>query len=275
MRPEIDNLHARLFNAGDERRSEKAESVSAGAGGTAGDGLARAAADFRGGSTAGERTAARESGPAGQRLSRVIAAREWQRALEWARREGRLIERLPDWLTQLENEGESEHDAWFDPESGRYVKLAYEKPDEALRFGNWPVVDAFGYALGDGTVGDYLERVANALVVFGSDDFVHGVVTEAGHRGILISQTEQVGRRPGDDEIRGALQGKGFTWVTRLDFLRPDGMAVLDLHAGNAVIREDGMLRPFDPLAVQAWPELRRAMERKLAERLAHGGTHF
>ena len=191
----------------------------------------------------------------------AVHAAEQRDYLIWAESTGKLIAeaRFDQPWERDGRRGESEHQVYYDPETGRWWKR------NLLNFH-------------DGSISAYLERLAAQKLLF--PDLAprfEGISTFDWEVVPVISQPDAVGVEPTDEEISDHLANLGFhevfgtgagmttahrlaveaglkpprlsTAERRVGFLLPEeGIWLEDVHGENAVVAQNDLVNVFDPV---------------------------
>ena len=169
-----------------------------------------------------------------------------QRLKKWAEKNDRVVAELPFKLDGPDDLGGTEHHAYFDENSQRWIKVTRADPR------------GFGLVEGEGikswgtrqaTAREYVDRLIEQNRVFGDDIRLHGIyIDKAGRPHIITSQPDIGGTNADVDEIAEAMKNAGFEEVGYNGYYRErDNLFIGDLHAGNAHM-VDGTLVIFDGL---------------------------
>ena len=148
------------------------------------------------------------------------------------------------------DKGESEHHAFPDAASKRWVKVTKGTGDS---FGKTLDLRGAKWSIGKATAAEYLERIALQNEVFGDDIELHGVYRDrSGNVNIVTSQSDKAGSPIAAPQIQGAMEAAGFISIGDSAFYRePDNVLVLDLHEENAVASPAGKMLVFDAIVLR------------------------
>lgn len=207
----------------------------------------------------------------GRSPERADLAKQRSALVKWAGENGLLIHSLPkefeprskpevgeEWNPNEDPSG-SEHDVFLDPKSHRVVKIT--KSYDGLNHGFSPKVAFDGYDLSDGSTLDYLQRLQNSNELFGDDVRLHAVLSDGHGVKIVTSQPDISGNKASHEDIKTAMEAKGFEQIGGGSFYRrEDNSAVFDLHSRNAVMSK-GSLLPFDAIVAHPSGELKEFVD--------------
>lgn len=212
-----------------------------------------------------------------------------KRALaEWAKANGRALTELPppfDFDSDRDAGG-MEHHAWYEADSGRWLKVT--KPS----LGFYPALfeqrewdpslpgptkwrRTTSWTLGRGTPEQYLEKLRGMEELLGMKTPVHGVLLDVkGNPAFIVSQKDVAGSPIDEGTIERHFKESGFLKVddNSATYYRPeDNTMVFDAHSGNMVEKE-GKLTGFDVGVIHPSGELRDVVAReyqRAAQRIA------
>lgn len=168
--------------------------------------------------------------------------------LEWAKKNGRLISKLPWKLDGPKDKGQGEHHVFYDKQSSRWVKIT---KGSGSAFGRTLDLRGKKWSIGRAAAIEYLERIRVSNALFGDDTIVHGVFADKhGNVNIVTSQSDKGGKSVSAADIEEAMKSEGFHSLRNSSYYRiRDNMLILDLHEDNAV-HHDGKMRVFDAIAL-------------------------
>lgn len=216
--------------------------------------------DLRGGGGTVQPSAAERPSELAER-----ARREHGLLLEWAKREGRLLDGIQ--LRARVTGGGAEHNVFFDSATQRYFKLTigggltvgidYRIGKRSQRWLALPFVR-------EATPREYLERLALFNDVFGDDLQLEGVIADIEPPCVVTSQPVIRGRETTATEIADFLTQIEFRPVPgvvagrhdSVSFYRPDDrVAVFDAHGEN-FLTDRGHVAPIDAFILRVDDDL-------------------
>lgn len=180
--------------------------------------------------------------------------------LDWAAREGRLIDRA--FLGRLWNVGGVEHDVFHCAQTGRWVKFTLPG-----RGGQMIDVEPAGAGLpgrlvtGDAPPFVYLRRLTMANSRLGDDLWLHGVVDDPAGPRMVVSQRDIGGEPASYEAIALHFGAHGFLAIKdRKTFYHPaENLLVSDAHPGNVFCAPQGAIA-FDVCVQRPEGALREAV---------------
>jgi DNA ligase (NAD+) len=164
---------------------------------------------------------------------------EAESVVEWARRNGRLIQEagLSALAVGFEDlGGQSEHAVFHVPELLRVIKMTL-----APNFG------------AQGIATCYLRNLIWCNQLFADTMCLHGVMESAEGPRLVISQPFITGRMPLVEEIREWFTAQGYQDKGHNRWHHPvSGVEIADAHTGNFIVSESGEMIPIDLQVLQA-----------------------
>jgi hypothetical protein len=181
--------------------------------------------------------------------------REWQALIAWCR-QNELILDGPGPLY----DGGREHDVRFEPESGRWWK--WTKPGLTGFTVDWN--DAGEPWLRNAGLLEYFSRLRRQNTLLQDDFRLEGVWWHTSGWRVVTSQPDVPGGRASEEEIQSGMAGLGavpLRWSS-IGYEHSTGwrigrMCVWDVHPGNVVLTESGLLVPVDVIITplpDGWP---------------------
>jgi hypothetical protein len=144
-----------------------------------------------------------------------------------------------------------EHQAWFDEQSGTWLKATYPN-----RFGL-----AWGRD-GSATAKEYLSRLVLQNTYFADDIRLIAIIDASEKMRVLTSQPHIAGEPAPYEDIQRWFTDIGFCRVEadgRIAWFREyENLLVADAHEGNVIMTSTGELIPIDLNIIQPVAELRK-----------------